>query len=153
MNIKIILFSLILLFCTTNLYAWENLDYYTYSGTTDELITVKWDQPVDFNALTDDYELVLYNPERDYEIPLAITSELQVTFSTKKTGHWIPKVRSRRYNGTVYLYSRWIESIDPIYSVVVNGTDYEPKGWWIFTWIAATGPIELNIKVDNYEGP
>jgi len=143
-NIKIILFSLILLFCT-NLYAWENLDYYTYSGTTDELITVKWDQAEGFDESTDDYELVLYNPERDYEIPLSITSELQITFSTNKTGHWIPKVRSRRYNGTEYEYSEWAESIDSSYSVVVNGTDYEPKGWWIFTWIAPTGPIEEEV--------
>ncbi len=117
----------------------EGFDYFTYYGTTADDITLAWDQPIGFDILTDDYEILLHNPERDITIPLIITLERQITFKTTMTGHWIIKIRARYYDGTEYKYSEWAISTNPIFALVNN----EPKGWWIFTWIASTGPIEI----------
>jgi hypothetical protein len=43
-----------------------------------------------------------------------------------------------------YEYSEWAESTDPAVASV-NG---QPRAWWIFTWIAPTGPIIIGEQED-----
>jgi hypothetical protein len=141
---KLLIFVLFILFLLPiNSHAltadgFEGADHYTYYGTTADDITLAWDEPTGYDVLKDDFEVVLYNPERNITIPLIITPELQVTFKTSKTGHWIVKLRTRKYDGTKYEYSVWAVSTDPTVAKVND----VPRGWWIFTWIASTGPIE-----------
>jgi len=117
----------------------EGFSHYTYYGTTADNITLGWDQPDGFDVLTDDYEIELENPERNIIIPLIITLERQTTFKCSMTGHWIIRIRTRHWDGTEYKYSKWALSTDPLFARVNN----EPHGWWIFAWIASTGPIEI----------
>jgi len=121
----------------------EGIDHYTYYGTTADEITVAWDLPTGHDVLTDDFEIVLVNPERNIEIPLAIIPETVITFKTSKTGHWIVKMRTRGWDAATetHEYSVWIISTDPVYARV----DGVARGWWIFTSIASTGPIELDL--------
>ena len=139
----------------TSLYAlvadgMEGVDHYTYYGTTADDITVAWDLPEGHDVLTDDFEVVLVNPERNIEIPLIITPETIITFKASKTGHWVVKMRTRgrdTVTGT-YEYSTWILSTDSSHAKVND----QPRGWWIFTWIASTGPIEFGIGPDSING-
>lgn len=123
-------------------------DYYTYLTYTSKDITVKWDQPEDWNAETDDFEFEIYNPERKITNSKGFIGEFQITFKTEKTGHWVARVRARRYvDGETpeYLLSEWSESTNP----EVASVNEQPRAWWIFTWIAPTGPIIIGEKEDD----
>ena len=123
-------------------------DYYTYLGYTSHDITCAWDQSEGYVVETDDYEFEIYNPERKITDKKGFVDATQIVFKTPKTGHWIARIRARRLiDGETpeYEYSEWSESTDPAVASV-NG---EPRGWWIFTWIAPTGPIIIGEKDDN----
>ena len=129
----------------------EGKDLYLYYGTTADNITIGWDAGDGFNADTDTYEIVIHNPERNMDASMVEgLSENTLIIQCPKVGHWIVKVRTQRVleDGTIE-YSVWAESTDPKYAKV-NG---EPRGWWIFTWLASTGPIITNnnkILMDNH---
>ena len=126
----------------------EGFDYYTYVGTTADDITVRWDEPADFDSTTDDFEVVIYNPERDITKDIGFTTDFQVTFKTAKTGHWICKVRAREKvadsDPVEYNVSEWSESTNKEVASV-NG---EAKGWWLFTWLKPTGAIIIGTVKD-----
>ena len=142
--IKVLLISFTLLLFSLNAYAltaegFNGYDYYTYYGTTADNIKIAWDAGADFNSTTDTYEMALHNPERD--ITVNVIADLVDNFFTikcPKTGHWVPRVRTKRIkdDGT-FEYSEWSVSTDE----TVAKVDGVLKGWWIFTWIASTGPI------------
>lgn len=144
---------LIFLLFSINVYAWDEMDYYLYYGTTAESITVAWADPRietptdindDYNPLIDHFEISIFNKERKIEQVVVnnIPGDVfQYTFNLPKTGHWIPKIRAVRHaivdgveENTV---TDWSESIDPEVAVV-NGLS---RSWWLFAWIASTGPI------------
>ena len=77
------------------------------------------------------------------------------TIKCPKVGHWVPKVRVKRTmeNGAIE-YSEWSVATDS----TVSKVDGVAKGWWIFTWIASTGPITStgnlrSIYLKNQGGP
>lgn len=136
----------VLLLFTSNLYAliadgFEEKDFILYYGTTADTVTIGWDHGNGFNATTDTYELTIHNPERDINV-VVITGIIITTHTMQlpKTGHWIVKLRTKRVvTDADPAYSIWAESTNPEFAKV-NG---EPRGWWIFTWIASTGPIAI----------
>lgn len=144
---------LIFLLFSLNVYAWEEMDYYLYYGTTAESTTVAWADPRvttpadtndDYDPLTDHFEISIYNKERNIERVIVdnIPGDVfQYTFKLPQTGHWITKIRGVRHSivdgveeNTV---TGWSESINATVAEV-NGL---PKAWWLFAWIAPAGPI------------
>lgn len=153
-HIKLFLISLVLLF-SLNAYAltadgFEEKDLYLYYGTTADNITIGWDEPLDYNTETDTYEMVIHNPERDIDVGMVVDlTGTTFTIQCPKTGHWIVKVRTKRVlEDSTIEYSVWAESTDPVYAKV----DGVARGWWIFTWIASTGPIipTSQLLMDNH---
>ncbi len=143
------IFSIALVFLTIFLFSlnahaiisdgFEGFDYYTYYGTTGDTIQLGWDAGDGFVASTDTYEVVIYNPERNIERSIAVDiSDNIVTVQCPKAGHWIPKVRVKRTktDGT-FEYSEWAVATNSTYAKV----DGNARGWWLFAWIASTGPI------------
>ena len=120
-------------------------DLYNYVTTTDKDIPIAWDNSSGYNPDLHDYEVILYNPERDYEVTLGTTDETTYTFKCPKTGHWIPKVRIIWMEDGVEKYTSFASSDDATVATV-NG---ENKAWWIHAWIASTG----GIIVGNQQGP
>lgn len=112
-------------------------DYYTWYGTTADDVTVAWDHP-GFQT-GDTFEIQIRNPERNTIVNIPSTSTLNKIFKCPKTGHWIVSVRAKRIVSDQPQYSAWVDSTDPAVSLV-NG---QPKGWWLFVWIAGTGEINI----------
>lgn len=148
MKIYKYLLILILLLFSINAYSqdWTEIDLYLYYGYTGKDITIEWSDPGlntpsdttdDYDPLTDKFEVSIYNKERDITIikHSAVPGDVfEYTFSLPKTGHWVPRVRAIRNEGEEI--SGWSGSDNKGY---VNEV---ARGWWLFGWIAPTGPIE-----------
>jgi hypothetical protein len=119
-------------------------DYYTWYGTTADNVTVSWDQPSDYKT-GDTFEIQLKNPERNITVNIPDATTFSKIFKCPRTGHWIVYVRTKRIVSGQPQYSNWVNSTDPIIATV-NG---QPRAWWLFTWIAGTGPIMDLGKGDN----
>lgn len=119
----------------------EGKDYYTYYGTTADTAQASWERPPNYIAGQDYFDIKLYNPERDIEIIIAEAFDgFTIEFKCPKTGHWVVRLRTARQNqDQTWLYSEWIESIDSNHATV----DGQPRAWWLFSWVASTGPIEF----------
>jgi hypothetical protein len=153
----IIIFFLIFLMVGSNSFAWEKLDYVTYSGYTGEEVTIGWTNPcTDLNTCTipDEYEYEFYNKDMNVTLIKGTTSDTQVTVTLTRTGHYIPKVRSKKNecvhedpndlnSPMIACYSEWAESIDPQYAIV----DDESRSWWIFTWVSPPGDVVIGNKI------
>jgi hypothetical protein len=131
---------------------WEGIDYYLYYGDTGKDVSIAWADPTvltpedpfdDYDPLKDIFELIIYNKERDYTVKIADipADQFEWTFKVPKIGHWVPKIRVKRVetvDGVDSIeYTEWSESIDSTVAQV-DGVD---RGWWLFTWLAPTGPI------------
>ena len=150
---------LIFLLFSLNVYAWEEMDYYLYYGTTAESVTVAWGDPRvttpedindDYDPLTDHFEISIYNKERNIERVIVdnIPGDVfQYTFKLPQTGHWITKIRAVRHSIVDGVeentFTNWGESIDATISVVNDS----PKAWWLFAWIAPAGPIVQTLEI------
>jgi len=144
---------LISIFSIAHAQTWEGIDHYLYYGDTGKDISVAWADPKvitpedpfdDYNPLTDVFELIIYNKDRDYTVKISDVIPADVfewTFKVPKVGHWVPKIRVKRVetvDGVDSIeYTEWSESTDPTVAQV-NGID---RGWWLFAWLDATGPI------------
>lgn len=130
--------------------SWEGKDYYTHTGTTADNVTFAWDGSL---GPSEEYEVEIYNPERNITKHMGYTTQNEITFKVPRTGHWIGRlrVRSLKQDGT-YDYGDWVESIDPNVAIVnidvcdENGCTLTPtnRAWWCFAWIKSTGPIITN---------
>ena len=137
-------------------FAWEKLDYVTYSGYTGEEVTIGWTNPcTDTTTCTtpDEYEFEFYHKDMGVVLIKGTTPNTQVTVKLTRTGHYIPRVRSKKNNCThedpedpnspmIPCFSGWAESIDPQYAVV----DDENRAWWVFTWIKPPGDVVIGNK-------
>jgi len=108
--------------------AFEAKDFVTYFGTTDESITVSWDEN---SPAPERYEVVLYHVERRTDGPSVSVVLPPIVLRLPRTGHYIAKIRACDGED----YSEWAESIDPAIAVV----DGQPRGWWIYGHVAPPG--------------
>jgi len=135
-------------------FAWEQLEYTTYSGFTGKEITIGWTESCNDDNCThpDEYEFKIYHRDMGVDLIKGITPNTQITIILSRVGHYIPKVRAVKNNckyedpddpnsPLVPCYSDWVESIDPMYATV-NGVN---KAWWIFTWISPPGGGGISI--------
>jgi hypothetical protein len=128
--------------------ATNEYDYYTYYTTTADILTLGWNNPAEnYNPETDFCVINLYNYERKMATFVIETQETTTPFRCPKTGHWIIQAHMKRdtvdENGQpVQLVS---ETVTSITSGVVNDV---PRGWWVFAWIAGTGPIDISKKIE-----
>ena len=107
------------------LISFEAKDYITFFGTTDQTVTVAWDE-VPTATL---YELQLHHQEQQVYISIGSTTETTFTFSLPRSGHYIAMVRAVNSEGE----SIWSKSTDPDVAA--------PKPWWIYGYIAPPGGI------------
>jgi len=110
---------------------------YTYTGTTADVVTLAWNAPVGYQ-IGDVFEIQIRNIERNIIRNIPETTALTKTFKCLKTGHWTVYIRSKRLVGSTWEFSEWVNSTD----ITVATVDGQPRAWWLFTWVAGTGPIQ-----------
>jgi len=120
--------------------AWEMKDLACYFYTTDSSITAAWAVAPG----VDEYELRLKHYERDVYVDLGSTTDTQYTFSLPRSGHWTLEIRGTNS----YKQGPWTPATDPIYGTV----DGQPRGWWIYGYLAPVGPITIGWIKNNMEG-
>ena len=124
----ILLFILMLSFQVFASEPFQPVDYVTYFGTTDNLISFAWDAGEGANA----YELRLHGVEQDIYIDEGIVQELCMDIQLPKTGHYIAEIRSIGPDGEV---SEWVSSI------TIGTVDGVDRAWWLYGYPNSPGPI------------
>jgi len=139
-NMKIILtivLAVLILSPISSFAAFSGNNNFTYTGTTADVVTLMWNAPVGYQT-GDVFEIQLKNKERNTVVNIPETTALTKTFKCPKTGHWTVYIRSKRLVGSTWEFSTWVNSTD----VTVATVDGQPRAWWLFTWVAGTGPIQ-----------
>jgi hypothetical protein len=136
--VMIVFFLLFLSMSKLHAAGFSGKDYYTWYGTTADNVTVGWDAPAGYQT-SDSFEVQIKNPERNIVVNIPGTTELTKVFKCPKTGHWTVHVRTKRIVNNQPQFSSWADSTDPSAATV----DSQPRGWWLFTWLAGTGSINI----------
>jgi len=124
-------------------------NYVTYFGDVGATVQVEWDDPMADGlpwTRTALIELKIYNIQRDEEIIIndsILAGQGRYRFEIPKVGHWIASIRVKALDEfNKMLYSDWIDSTDELHSTVKG----VPGGWWIFTWLARPGVIDMELN-------
>jgi hypothetical protein len=123
-------------------------DYYTYYTTTADTLTLGWDNPTEnYNPETDFCVINLYNLERKVKHFVIETQETTTIIQCPRTGHWIIQAHMKR--DTVDENGNPVELVSDTATSTGNGkVNDQPRGWWIFAWVASTGPIDISKKIE-----
>lgn len=116
--------------------AFDGKDLYTYVGTTDLELKVEWTPVTDATG----YQLELYSVNRNAYVARASTPSPNLTFKVPNQGMYIVRIRAVRQlaAGADPINSDWSTSDDPTVALV----DGNPRGWWIYGFLAPPGPIQ-----------
>jgi hypothetical protein len=127
--------------------ATNEYDYYTYYTTTADILKLAWSNPAEnHDPVTDSCVVNLYNFERKITHFVVETKLTTTDIQCPKTGHWIVKAHMKRpgvdENGNP------VDLVSPDATSIANGmVNNVSRNWWIFAWIAGTGPIDLSKKI------
>jgi len=129
--IKYLIILLMSLCIYTNVYSdsFIEKDYITYYGTTDNTITLQWEESIGAVKYEMKYLYVEHNTYSD----IVETNNTQLTITLPRTGHYIFEIRAIDSSDMI---SEWASSI-------IN-EDTQTGSFWVYGYLAPPGDIIIN---------
>lgn len=112
----------------------QGYDHYLYFAFTGETVGIEWDA----GTGADRYEWRLRHVQNDAILVQGQTSQTSISVFFPRIGIYQVEIRSVKDSDPVQ-YSDWVVSTDD----QVAQVDGQAKGWWVSTWIAPAGGIEI----------